>query len=392
MLTGDIDAIKSSGYIEKYPYQMGMVWVVGNLYKIFKTTNYKLIQYINIIANIITFIFMYLILKNLGKKYKVNETIYWIMCLTFIPLILLTTYVYGDYIGLALCISGVYFIMKYKESNKIAYFIISAVTMALAYITKTNYLIIILAILIYLAMYLIQDIYKKRKRKIINNIVCIIVFMLITLIPFNCIKNHYANKYECRKEHSIPTSVWIYIGMTESSRANGWYGESALESWKDTPLAHKTYPQKVKQRVKELITHPIYMGKFYFMKTVSGWADPYFQSIWYNVGVQDKDEIMSNIMKSKKYKLIEIYQKALTILIYGGALIAIIKNRKNLNNELILLFTIFIGGMLFHTLWEMKSRYTLPYVIMLIPISAIGIQNIEDKLKTYKIKRLNKQN
>ena len=48
--------------------------------------------------------------------------------------------------------------------------------------------------------------------------------------------------------------------------------------------------------------------------------------------------------------------------------------------------------MLFHTLWEMKSRYTLPYVIMLIPISAIGIQNIEDKLKTYKIKRLNKQN
>ena len=167
MLTGDIDAIKSSGYIEKYPYQMGMVWVVGNLYKIFRTTNYKLIQYINIIANIITFIFMYLILKNLGKKYKVNETIYWIMCLTFIPLILLTTYVYGDYIGLALCISGVYFIMKYKESNRIAYFIISAVTMALAYITKTNYLIIILAILIYLAMYLIQDIYKKRKRKII---------------------------------------------------------------------------------------------------------------------------------------------------------------------------------------------------------------------------------
>ena len=134
------------------------------------------------------------------------------------------------------------------------------------------------------------------------------------------------------------------------------------------------------------------MGKFYFMKTVSGWADPYFQSIWYNVGVEDKDIIMNNIMGSKKFKLGEIYQKALTILIYGGALIAIIKNRKNLNNELILLFTIFIGGMLFHTLWEMKSRYTLPYVIMLIPISAIGIQNIEDKLKTYKIKRLNKQN
>ena len=45
------------------------------------------------------------------------------------------------------------------------------------------------------------------------------------------------------------------------------------------------------------------------------------------------------------------------------------------------MFTIFIGGALFHTIWEMKSRYTLPYVIMLIPISAIGVQYIVDKIK-----------
>ena len=88
----------------------------------------------------------------------------------------------------------------------------------------------------------------------------------------------------------------------------------------------------------------------------------------------------------------EIYQKALTILIYVGAFVAIIKNRKNLNNELTLLFTIFIGGFMFHTIWEMKSRYTLPYVIMLIPISAIGIEYIVEKMKNPKIKKLNKEN
>ena len=369
---------------------MGMVWIIGNIYKVFRTTNYRLIQYINIIANIITFIFMYLILKKVSNKYKVNMLAYWIMCLTFIPMILLTTYVYGDYIGLAFSCVSIYFIMDYKENGKIYKLIISSITMGIAYITKTNYLIIILAILIYLTMYLIQDISEKNKNKIIKSIISIIIFALITLMPFNIIKNYYAKKYESKDEQAIPTSVWIYMGMSESYRANGWYGESAYEAWDDTPMAHTTYPIKIKNRVKELIKHPYYTAKFYIKKTISGWIDPYFQSIWYNVGVENKDEIMDNILKSKKYKIGEVYQKALTILIYSGALVTIIKNRKDLNNELILLFTIFIGGMLFHTIWEMKSRYTLPYVIMLIPISSIGIQAILNKINCAKVKKLDK--
>lgn len=390
MLNGDTETIKNSKYIEKYPYQIGMIWIMGILYKIFNCTNYRLLQCLNIVANIITFIFMYLIFKKMSKKYEVNEIVYWVMCLTFVPLVLLTTYVYGDYIGMALSTIGIYYIMNYKEKGKSINLVISSIAMALAYITKTNYLILILAILIYLVMYLIQDISKKEKERIIKSIMCIIIFVLIALAPFNIIKKYYANKYAYRKEYSIPTSVWLYMGMSESYRANGWYGDTAVEAWNNTPMAHISYPQKIKQRVKELIKHPYYTIKFYLKKTISGWADPYFQSVWYNVGIDNKDEIMNNIINSKKYKLGEIYQKALTILIYGGALITIIKNRKDLNNELILLFTIFIGGVLFHTIWEMKSRYTLPYVIMLIPVSSIGVQNIINKIQDSKIKKLNK--
>ena len=103
---------------------------------------------------------------------------------------------------------------------------------------------------------------------------------------------------------------------------------------------------------------------------------------------------MKDIMDSNKYKAGEMYQKALTILIYGGSFIAILKNRKGLTNELILMIIIFIGGVLFHTIWEMKSRYTLPYVIMLIPVSTIGVQYITDIINFKKpmIKRLNKKN
>ena len=59
----------------------------------------------------------------------------------------------------------------------------------------------------------------------------------------------------------------------------------------------------------------------------------------------------------------------------------LIQNRKNLSNELILLVTIFIGGFLFHVMWEAKSRYIIPYIIVLIPVATICINKIQFKFK-----------
>lgn len=363
---------------------MGTIYTFAIIYKIFGTTNFRLIQYMNVVANIITIIFMYLILKKLEKKYSVNKLAYFVMTLTFIPLILLTTYVYGDYLGLAFCLMGLYFVIDYKQKENIIKLLLSAIFMGLAYFTKMNYVIVVIAIIIYLGLYLIQE---KEKNRIGKSILNIIIYIIIALAPFNIVKNYCLNKFEYDPNQAIPTSVWVYLGMNESYRSNGWYSDLANEAWDDTALAHITYPQKIKVRIKEFLKHPVYTAKFYWVKTVSGWMDPYFQSLWYNVGPEDKDKVMNEMISSKTCKAGEVYQKAIMILIYGGALIAIVKNRKDLNNELILIFTIFIGGVLFHTIWEMKSRYTLPYVIMLIPASSIGIQCIVDKINFGNVKK-----
>lgn len=383
MLNGDIESIKNSGYIEKYPGQIGTIYVFAFIYKISGKTDFRLIQYLNIIANIVSIVFMYLILKILEKKYKASSIAYFIITFTFIPLILLTTYVYGDYLGLAFSIIGIYFVMSYKQKENIVKLLASGVFMSLAYFTKMNYVIVIIAIIIYLGLYLIQ---AKQKRQIIKAIVEIIVFAAMAILPFNIFKGYCSKKFEYDNNQAIPTSVWVYIGMNESYRANGWYSDYANEAWEDTPLAHTTYPQKIKERIKYLLKHPIYTIKFYYMKTVSGWMDPYFQSLWYNVGQEDKDKIMNEMLSSNQYKIGEIYQKAIIILVYGGSLISIAKNRTNLSNELILMLTIFVGGVLFHTIWEMKSRYTLPYVIMMMPVAAIGIQRLVDGIKLNKLK------
>ena len=216
LASGNMASIKNSEYIEKYPSQIGMITTFAFFYKIFNSNNFKIIQYLNIVSNMLTIIFMYFILNKLSKNYKINKIAYYANILTFVPLIMLTTYVYGDYLGLCFSVIGIYLIMDYKDNNKIIKLILSAVFMGLSYFTKMNYIIVIISILIYLMLYLIQE---KNKVKIYRSILIIIVFAIISILPLSIVKRAWINKFDYNEKQSIPTSVWIYLGMSESYRA-----------------------------------------------------------------------------------------------------------------------------------------------------------------------------
>ena len=53
---------------------------------------------------------------------------------------------------------------------------------------------------------------------------------------------------------------------------------------------------------------------------------------------------------------------------------------------------IFLGGFGFHVLWEAKSRYIIPYVLILIPVASMGISSfveiLEGKIKNRRNPRL----
>ena len=124
------------------------------------------------------------------------------------------------------------------------------------------------------------------------------------------------------------------------------------------------------------------MSEFYLRKTRSMWAEPSFGGLFYNQNFQYEEEDR-DIKYSSGYYFVQHYQRALIFIIFGGSILVLIKNRKNLSNELTLLITIFIGGFLFHILWEAKSRYVFPYIMVLIPVAIIelNIKNIFKKLK-----------
>ena len=141
------------------------------------------------------------------------------------------------------------------------------------------------------------------------------------------------------------------------------------------------------------------------------WTETTFQSIWTNdvmfrMKIYDADVLGRTAKELYFGNTREIYQeycKALIILIYFGAFIEILNNRKiikdgeekyNVDNrfvnmEKLYLAIIFLGGFTFHILWEAKSRYIIPYVIILFPLATGLIDVIINNKIVNKIKLLN---
>ena len=380
-------------YISYYPQQIPLIAFIALIFRIFGTNDFVILQYLNIIANVFTVIGLYFITKILSKEDKENKILFFILILSFIPIIMLATFVYGDFLGLPFAIWAVFFTIKYDKTNKIENGIISGILLLIACMLRMNYIIFTIAIAIYWIIGLL-DKREKSKKDIFIKIGVLILFILIITIPSSIIKNVFAKKYNLSTEKSFSTIPYLYMGMSEGEYANGWYnnkmGDTVYHLMNDEEKVALNLSKEVKnnleERIKYLLQNPIYAIKFYKDKIVTTWTDPTYEYKFYNTKCDENVNIeehyvANHVLNGRFYNLSKIYQKSLIFIILIGAIAITIVNFKKLNKEYVLLILIFLGGFLFHILWETKSRYIIAYIVILIPVSVIGIDIMINKTK-----------
>lgn len=396
---GEEDTLIKNQYLELYRQQLTLTTVFALIFKITGLQNPVILQYVNAIANAFTIIGILFISKQLGKKYEVNKINSLVISLAFVTLPLLSTFVYGDLIGLSICLFSIYFLMKYSENKKINNALISMILMSLAYIIRMNNLIFIIALSIYLLMDLLS-LENKNNKSLLKAVAVLILFVTVSILPATAIKKYWENRLELEPNRAFPATGFICMGMQEGERAKGWYNASPRMAFSDVEGARQYYKQEIGNRLKTFVSNPLYFIKFYVIKTATMWAENTYSALWYNQsynfgeieGVQttqlqqEQKEVLDNIaIKSKD--ILNTFQKALILIIFGKTILTLIKNRKDISNEILLLVTIFIGGFLFHTIWEAKSRYIIPYIVVLIPIVSLPVKDYIRKT-IYDIKRI----
>lgn len=232
-----------------------------------------------------------------------------------------------------------------------------------------NSLIFIIATVMYLLWNMFTNItYRKWKENIIN-IVVIFMYICISILPASFVQNYYLKKYDMDTNAEYPIISYFLMAMEESWRGYGWYNEDRGEyALKNIDKAKVEYVDEIKNRLSYFLDNPIYALEFYRDKLASMWTENTYSAIRSNI-VKENDSI-ENFTEPLTF-----YEKAILIVICLCSCIFLIQNRKNLSNDVIFLITIFIGGFLFHILWEAKSRYIVPYIIVLMPIASLCIND-----------------
>ena len=372
-------------YIQAYPQQITLAFVYNILFRIIHFDGIEMLRVLNIVGNFIIFLALYKICNQISKKYKTNKTLLLFLIITFFSLTMLSTFVYGDIPSLALCLLNVYFAMKYVETNKYSYIIGSSLVTMIAYMMRMNSLIFIIATVIYLILAFLNNIKTNTTKKNIINVLFIIIYICISILPSNVVKLYYIKKYELNEEMAYPNTSFFLIGMSESWRANGWYNESIGELALKNPIEKKEeYKDEIKDRIMYFKNNLGYTFNFYIMKIASMWTENTYSAIQNN---NVKEMSIGDLQF-----VLTFHQKVLLLFMSMSSIIILIQQRKNISLELLFLITIFIGGFCFHILWEAKSRYIIPYIVVLIPISSIeiNITRIKENFKKMSDKKDNK--
>lgn len=384
-------------YMQGYSQQIPLAFVYSIFFRILHFDAMELLRIMNVISNVLIVIAIYKINQQLSKKYETNKVLLLTLILTFVSLPMLSTFVYGDIPSLALCLFSVYFMMKYTDTKKVRYGIVASFLTMLAYMMRMNSLIFIIATVIYLLLNLVNEITKKTIKENARNAFMIVVFIVIAILPSSLIKNYYFNTYHMDKQKAYPNISFLLMAMEENPRGNGWYNEAIGEVALRNPEGVKEeYYHRVKTRLDYFSKNIGYTFQFYTMKIASMWTENTYSAIRNNTvrnysiadiveKVTEKSTNQMIPLSNHQYSLedfispLTFYQKVLLIITTFSSLLVLIQNRKNLSLEVLFLLTIFIGGFAFHILWEAKSRYIIPYIIVLIPMASIRIKKGKEK-------------
>lgn len=384
LLQGNFEIFGDPGsYFGRYPFQLGIIYYIALIFKIFNTTEPLILQIFNVGFSIINILLMYKITKQLFKNKKIEKIILFLLLGFSIYFLFFNVHIYGNINGLTFALIALYNTLRYLKTKNKKNLVVIAVTIAISIILKSNYNIFLCGIIIILGLDCIKN------KNIINMVG--IILILLTYLGIQFLMNASIEKCTNKKvPEGTPMIGYIYMGMAKTQkRSAGWYDPVAIEIYEknnyNTEMAKKENMQYIKARIIELIKNPKELICYYSDKIASTWLNPTYQTIWCAspgpvlVTNQDYAEyiegktIVKSMLSGTIFKIEEQFLNIFQTIVFMFAFYALFNIYKTGRLEYLLLPIIFLGGFVFHVIWETKAIYVLQYYYLLLPYTAYGI-------------------
>jgi hypothetical protein len=178
----------------------------------------------------------------------------------------------------------------------------------------------------------------------------------------------------------IAMTAYLAMGLNEDSLLYpGWYNIYVDGSYSDaemnTDRQRKAASELISRKWDEYRKDPWYTLDFFSRKNASQWNNPDFESVWvkqYRESANPDYPLVLQYLESVKGA--DAYNRMMNrihfIILFGVFLFVFLKKEKT-DIELYYCMVI-IGGFIFHTFWEAKSQYILPYFVLMLPLFVAG--------------------
>lgn len=399
--------IEPGGYLDMFPYQFGFTIYSAIILKVLSKLTFLTsiinidafiyFQILNTVYSIINMVLLYLISKRIFKDNKNILKILTILIIGFsLYFFFFNTHIYGNIPGLMFALIAVYFTIAYLQNRKLYNIIIVGISISGAIIFKSNFNIFLCGIIIILGM----DFLKKIDIKKLGMITVILGIFAFSQWGIDRVIGRII---QMPPPTGVPMISYIYMGFAPSnSLSSGWYTADVIEIYNrsnhNTDEAIEETKRLIVKRLEHFRNDLKEANRYFWDKVKSTWLNPTFQTIWiitpgsrttdsnYSKYLSERPIISDMVGYTEKlYKIEEQYFDTYQIIIFVFAGIALIKLRKKDDIEILLLPVIFLGGLLFHILWETKSIYVIQYYYILLPFAAKGIDMFFEYLKEKQI-------
>ena len=361
-------------YMQKYPNQNGMVIFIWALFNFIGTDNYIALQLINLAALFIAYYFIYRLVKELFGGNTAAVSIIG-MCL-FLPFSIYVMFVYGTMLGMACAMAACYMLVRFVRGGLMRHGVAAAVLIALACVFKSNYMIMFIALLITELL----TFFKTRSRKMLAAAALMVALNMLVSPVTSAV--YTAISGDARTD-GVPHPAWVAMGLQESpGRAEGWYNgyndKVYADNGGDSVAEARQCREYLGQRIPYMLKNPAYTAKFFAKKTASQWNNPTFECFTFIGDMQTANHKVMPAMEAlytdgtTANKALIAFMNIMQSVILGGAFAYFLINFGKSDVQELIYAVIFVGGFLFHFIWEAKCQYTVLYILLLIPYAVMG--------------------
>ena len=375
---GDLTPLLEEGYCARYPHQLGAVFFSIIFQGIFGRNNLICYQIFNAALCALCYKEIICIAKHTLFKNTMSAELL-ALGILFYPILLYSTFVYPMIPSFYFSLLSFRELSSYLEDGEKRELIKGVLAMVMAIFLKPNALVFLIALV------LISAIGGYGKRSFAAAVLLVLFSMSALLLP----RHITENIFHVKMPEGISPWSYLAMGMQEGERAPGWYNGYINENY--TNSEYNGIKQKenaivqIRKRIGEFKTSPQRAVRFYLRKIASEWNNPTFEAFWIHE-VRPKNITLATWVKRLTRvtgaQLLAVPLNYLQFFILVGALLFGILVLPSAGPILLLFPLTFVGGMLFHLIWEAKCQYTIIYFTLLLPCSILGIHAFFERIQT----------